>query len=155
MKKIFIIIATVAAVGVGYWLISPLFREEVVNEHLEDIMPTPVPGQTQQLEPQTISMGIFSGLAGHNSEGTAKLLKIGDEYYVRFEDDFKITNGPDPFVHFGKDGQYVANARLGNLKGNIGGQNYKVPEELNPADFNEVWVWCRSFSVPFGKAELR
>lgn len=148
MKKIFIIIAAVVAVGVGYWLISPLFREEVVNERLEDIMPT------AQL-PQTISSGNFTGLAGHNAEGTAKLLKIGEEFYIRFEDDFKVTNGPDLFVHFGKDGQYSATARLDSLKGNIGGQNYKVPAELNPADFNEVWIWCRSFSVPFGKAQLK
>ena len=154
MKKIFIIIAAIAAVGVGYWLISPLFREEVVNERLEDIMPTPPAGGQAQQQTQVISSGTFSGLAGHNAEGTAKLLKIGEEFYIRFEDDFKVTNGPDLFVHFGKDGQYLANARLGNLKGNIGGQNYKVPAELNPADFNEVWVWCRSFSVPFGKAVL-
>ena len=155
MKKIFIIIAAIAAVGVGYWLISPLFREEVVNERLEDIMPTPPAGGQAQQQTQVISLGTFSGLAGHNAEGTAKLLKIGEEFYIRFEDDFKVTNGPDLFVHFGKDGQYLANTRLGNLKGNIGGQNYKVPAELNTADFNEVWVWCRSFSVPFGKAQLK
>ena len=154
MKKIFIIIAVVVAVGVGYWLVSPLFMDEVVNEGIEDIMPTKSPGQTQQ-EPQIVSAGSFSGLEGHNAKGTATLLKIDEDYYVRFEDDFVVTNGPDLFVHFGKDGQCGSGARLGALKGNIGGQNYKVPAELNPADFNEVWVWCRSFSVPFGKAELR
>ena len=148
MKKILITIGALAAVGVGYWLVSPLFRDEVVNERVEDIMPA-------AQSAQTISVGVFSGLAGHNAGGTAKLIKIDNEYYVRFEDDFTVTNGPDLFVHFGKDGEYAASARLGALKGNIGGQNYKVPAELNPADFNEVWIWCRSFFVPFGKAELK
>ena len=147
MKKILITVGVVVALGVGYWLISPLFMDEVVNERIEDVV--------SESNIQTISAGIFSGLAGHNAGGTVKLLKIGSEYYVRLEDDFTVTNGPDLFVHFGKDGQYTASARLGNLKGNIGGQNYKVPTELNPADFNEVWIWCRAFSVPFGKAQLK
>ena len=90
----------------------------------------------------------------HNAEGVAKLIRIGDRYYVRFKDNFRVTNGPDLFVYFGKNGKYVAEAQLGALKGNVGGQNYEVPKEINPEEFNEVWVWCRAFSTPFAKAEL-
>ena len=40
------------------------------------------------------------------------------------------------------------------LKGNIGGQNYEVPAGIDPLLYNEIWVWCRAFSVPFAKAVL-
>ncbi|MDP3999197.1 MAG: DM13 domain-containing protein [bacterium] len=164
-KKIILVLVAVAAAVIGYWLISPLFIEKEVSEKLEDIMPvsseapnqeTPMPA-SQVLESQLkiVSSGTFTGLANHSAEGTATLVKIGDKYYVRLEDDFRVTNGPDLFVHFGKNGKYSADARLGALKGNVGGQNYEVPAEINPLDYNEVWIWCRSFFVPFGKAVLK
>lgn len=163
MKKKIIFIAVIIALPIGYWLISPLFINKEVSESLQDIAPvvSPAPAAPETTvtppaqEPQIIASGAFSGLAKHNAAGTARLVKSGENYFVRFEDNFKITNGPDLFVHFGKDGEYSAAARLGELKGNIGGQNYQVPAGIDVNDFNEVWVWCRAFSVPFGKAELK
>jgi len=147
-KKLLIVGVVIVGIGVGYWLISPLFITKRVDESMNDI-PQPS-AQTVQ----TVRQGTFTGLAGHNGQGTAKLLKTGSQYYVRLEDDFKVTNGPDLFVYFGKDGQYVAQARLGSLKGNEGGQNYEVPAGIDPGDYNEVWIWCRAFSVGFAKAVL-
>jgi hypothetical protein len=115
----------------------------------------PAEAATPKPEPQVIAEGTFTGLTGHSGQGTAKLIRIGSAYYVRLEDDFRVTNGPDLFVYFGRDNQYVSSARLGSLKGNAGGQNYEVPSNINPADFSEIWVWCRSFSVPFAKAILK
>lgn len=103
---------------------------------------------------QGVGQGTFEGLAGHSAEGRASLIKIGDKYFVRLEDDFRVTNGPDLYVGFGKSGAYQKGAEIARLKGNEGGQNYEVPAELNPAQFNEVWIWCRAFSVPFAKAVL-
>ncbi|MEX0919352.1 MAG: DM13 domain-containing protein [Parcubacteria group bacterium] len=148
MKKILIIIVVTIILVVAYWLISPLFIERAIDESLEDIT------QEETIETQIVSQGTFEGLERHNGEGTASLIKIGDKHYIRFEDDFRVTNGPDLFVHFGKDGEYVAEARLGDLKGNVGGQNYEVPENLDPNSYNEVWIWCRAFSTPFAKAVL-
>jgi hypothetical protein len=110
----------------------------------------------EAVEPQVniLGEGQFTGLTGHSGEGTAKLLEIEGKYYVRFEDDFRVTNGPDLFVYFGRDGEYVSETRIEKLKGNIGGQNYEVPAGINPLDYNEVWVWCRAFSVPFASARL-
>lgn len=147
MRKLIFLIAALVALGVVYWLISPLFITRRVAELLEDI------GAKETIA--TVAQGAFVGLGAHNAQGTAKLLKSGDAYYVRFEDDFSVTNGPDLFVHFGKDGVYAPEARLGALTGNVGAQNYALPGEINPANYNEVWVWCRSFAVPFARAELR
>lgn len=146
MRKYIFIVISLVALGVAYWLISPLFISKEVSENLADITP---------IAPETLVQGSFEGLANHNAEGTASLLKVDEKYYVHFGDNFKITNGPDLFVHFGKDGQYDNEARLAALKGNVGSQNYEVPAGINPNDYNEVWVWCRAFAVPFGKAVLQ
>lgn len=151
MKKILIVFVIVIALPIAYWLISPLFTEKKVSESLGNIMPN----SSLEEKPQVISSGNFSGLDGHQAEGKASLLKIGNSYYVRFENDFKITNGPDLFIHLGKDGEYSKEARLGSLKGNIGSQNYEIPKSIDVNNYDEVWVWCRAFAVPFGKAVLR
>jgi len=161
IKRVLVVIGVALAIGAAYWLIAPLFTEVRVNESLSDIAPdAPKTGQiaderaTEVSMPEIVRRGTFISLAGHSAEGTATLVKVGEKYYVRFEDDFEMTNGPDLFVHFGKNGAYTPEARLGTLKGNIGGQNYEVPEEINPSEYDEVWVWCRAFAVPFGKATL-
>jgi hypothetical protein len=105
--------------------------------------------------PETLAQGTFNGLLGHKAQGAAKLIKADGKYYVRFEDDFEVTNGPDLFVYLGKGGRYDPATQLAALKGNIGSQNYEIPASINAADYDEVWVWCRAFSVAFGKAELR
>jgi hypothetical protein len=101
------------------------------------------------------STGTFEGLAGHNGTGTARLLQINGKNFVRFEEDFLVTNGPDLFVGFGKDGEYSEASQFAPLKGNEGSQNYELPSTLNVDEYNEIWVWCRAFSVPFAKAVLQ
>lgn len=46
-------------------------------------------------------------------------------------------------------GSYVD---LGVLKGNIGNQNYELPENLE--DFKSVVIWCKEFGVLFPYAVL-
>jgi hypothetical protein len=127
---------------------------EVMEEEVMEEKPVP-PTEPEQRVAKLAGKGSFEGLARHNAVGTAELIEIDGKYFVRFESDFKVTNGPDLFVDFGKDGQHDSSARLGKLKGSTGGQNYEVPAGINVDDYNEVWVWCRAFSVPFGKALLK
>ncbi len=138
-----------AAAVVGYWLISPLFIVTTSNETMGDL-PNAGVGST------VISRGEFTdGEPGHHAAGEAVLLKYTDgSYAVRFEDNFEVTNGPDLFVYFGKDGVYDKQARISSLKASKGGQNYMVPMEINPEQYNEIWIWCRAFSVKFGTAKL-
>lgn len=167
----------------GYPYYSPLFIDVKVNESLEDITNsqsqkvspttqtpsltepvnkvTPAPTTTTPVTPpeemkvQTVSSGTFEGRVGHNAGGTATLLKINEKHYVRFESDFSVTNGPDLYVYLGKSGSYDPAAELAVLKGNIGSQNYEIPDSIKITDYNEVWVWCKQFSVPFGVASLK
>jgi len=43
---------------------------------------------------------------------------------------------------------------LGELKGNLGDQNYEIPAGVDLAEFNTVEIWCERFSVGFGSAVL-
>ena len=149
MKKPFIILGGIIVLIVGYWLISPLFIVTVSNETLADL-PVSAAG------PAVVAHGAFvDGEPGHHAEGNAVLLRLEDgSFAVRFEDNFKVTNGPDLFVYLGKDGAYDKEALLGGLKGSVGGQNYIIPADIDAAAYNEVWVWCRAFGVKFGSAKL-
>ena len=163
IKKITIAITTIGITIIGYWLLSPLFIQRKVNEGIEEIMQeqlksnsTKTSETTASTGQETIRLGTFIGADNfHRATGTVRLIKIAEKYYVRFEDDFTITNGPDLFIHFGNNGTYAAGARLSDLKGNIGSQNYEVPKNIDPLQYSEVWIWCRAFSVPFAYARLQ
>ena len=43
---------------------------------------------------------------------------------------------------------------LGDLKGNIGAQNYVIPDGIDLDRYSTVSVWCVRFRVVFGTAEL-
>lgn len=148
MKKIIIILIAIFVLGVGYWLISPFFIDKVVNES--------APAQSVGGSQQEIASGAFTGFDSvHQGQGTAKLIRSGGVEYIRFEDDFSVTNGPDLFVGFGKDGKYIKGSEISALKGNKGSQNYELPGVFDSSKYNEVWIWCKAFSVPFAKASLR
>jgi|JI8StandDraft_1071087.scaffolds.fasta_scaffold02365_7 hypothetical protein len=172
MKRIIVAVSIALAIlgaGVAYWLISPLFITKTVNESLpvvvipvqtESVTTTSVSTSTQVATTtapilQTVYQGTFTGFdAVHHGTGTASVIKVGDKSYVRFEEDFVVGNGPDLFVGFGKDGTYIKGSEVGALKGDKGSQNYELAEGFDSEKYNEVWVWCRAFSVPFAKASL-
>jgi len=80
---------------------------------------------------------------------------------VRFEG-FETSNGPVLVVWLSKnqatgdddafDDDYVD---LGPLKGNVGDQNYEVPDGVDPTSYTSVVVWCDRFNVSFGAADLQ
>jgi hypothetical protein len=139
----------IVVLAIAYWLVSPLFITTVSTETSADL-PNAGTGATR------VSHGQFTdGAPGHHASGQVVLLGYDDgSYAIRFEDDFKVTNGPDLFVYFGKDGEYVSDARISDLKASTGGQNYLVPTNIDPRQFNEIWIWCRAFGVKFGSAKL-
>lgn len=172
-RRIILACVIIGGFVIAYWLISPFFITRRVAEE-PPMMPVnvtelavPVPATADSTDatpppvvpppsrgPKELARGAFEGLAGHRAQGTARLIDADGKRYVRFESDFRITNGPDLFVYLGWNGAYDPNARLNALKGNEGSQNYEVPASHDLAAYDEVWVWCRAFSVPFGKAKL-
>jgi hypothetical protein len=49
------------------------------------------------------------------------------------------------------DDRYVD---LGDLKGNIGAQNYAIPRAVRLAGYRSVVVWCKRFGVAFAAAPV-
>lgn len=99
--------------------------------------------------------GEFAGAGDgvHNAEGTARVLYVDDRAILRLED-FRVTNGPDLYVYLstGRDASDFID--LGRLKANIGNQNYELPEGVDLSKYGNVVIWCKSFSVYFGGAQL-
>ena len=94
--------------------------------------------------------GSFTGV-DHPGEGTVNLLTDGAQTFVRFEDDFATDNGPDLYAVAYVGGERI---ELGQLKGNIGAQNYELPGEVDPATVEVVAVWCKRFDATFTEAAI-
>lgn len=145
MKKIwwFVIVLT-ALLPLVWYLASPLFIDKVVNEK------NPMVSDNSSL----VYQGVFSGADSfHQVKGKALVLSSEGKRYLRIEN-FESTNGPDLKVYLSKDLDAKDYVNLGNLKGNIGNQNYEVPESVNLEDYNYVLIWCERFGVLFGHADL-
>ncbi len=152
-------IITLALIWFLWWAFSPLLYDTVVNEALPPITTlTEDTNSTTETTEQAVALirsGQFAGYdALHDGSGTVNLFKQGDTHFVRFESDFSVTNGPDLYVSLAKNGVYSDDGVLALLKGNKGSQNYEIPAEMNPDEYDSVYIWCKAFSVPFAKAKL-
>ncbi|MDH3666008.1 MAG: DM13 domain-containing protein [Paracoccaceae bacterium] len=98
--------------------------------------------------------GSFTGASGHVTSGSVEVIQTGDGWEVHLKDDFAFDGAPDPRVGFGQGGKFAKGTDFEPLRQNAGAQVYKVPAEINPDDFDTVFIWCRKFSVPLGSAAL-
>ena len=112
------------------------------------------------IEVITLAEGQFIDRS-HPAVGRALVLNDGTEQrFLRFED-FATDNGPDLNVYLTTadadapagefDDEFID---LGDLKGNIGSQNYEIPPDVDLERFNTVVIWCVRFGVAFGAADL-
>ncbi len=100
--------------------------------------------------------GTFTGASDHVTTGGVQIVRTsGGGAVVILEDDFSLDGAPDPRVGLGKDGSYVEASDLGALGELTGLQAFVVPASVNVDDFNEVYIWCKKFSVPLGVAALQ
>ncbi len=100
--------------------------------------------------------GSFTGASNHITTGGVKIVKTADGgAVVILDSDFSLDGAPDPRVGLGKDGRFIDSADLGELQNLTGVQVYIVPASVNVDDFNEVYIWCKKFSVPLGVAALK
>lgn len=98
--------------------------------------------------------GTFTGLSNHVTKGDVSVVKTSDGYEIHLSENFWFDGAPDPRVGFGKDGTFVDATDFEVLKSDTGAQVYKVPADIDPTQFDDVFVWCRKFSVPLGVAKL-
>jgi len=129
----------------------------------EDIRAEVVAADDMPDEPEVIRLieGRFIDRI-HSGDGTAVVLTDGTQRFLRFEEDFAIDNGPDLNVYLvsGVDADGDAGlfdddfVDLGDLKGNIGAQNYEIPDGVDLDRYDTVVIWCVRFGVAFNAADL-
>lgn len=140
------------------------------REHMDDIMDAAASAPDSEMdeampvnEPRIVATGQFVDADSvHKGTGTANLYALPDGSHVLRFEDFRTTNGPDLVVYLARhsspasagdvtDGGFVS---LGDLKGNVGSQNYAVPPGTDISEFNSVVIWCELFGVLFSPAAL-
>jgi electron transfer DM13 len=112
--------------------------------------------------PRSLARGSFRSLE-HSTTGEAIVAALADGSRTLRLEGFETSNGPDLRVYlsagsndafFGREyGQDFV--ELGKLKGNIGNQNYTIPESVDLAQYRNAVIWCKRFSVGFGVATLK
>ena len=196
MKRLAVILVAAVILAAGWFFVSPLFIDEMVDEdfdfvlesgglNLEAVMSMPETKRQSMMQeimdaaanapdvsstesmppnsPRVVAQGRFVDAdVVHKGSGQVTLYQLpNDRHLIRFED-FRTTNGPALVVYLGKhpspmqaadvvDGGYVS---LGKLKGNVGNQNYAIPEHTDVLEYNSVVIWCELFGVLFSPANL-
>ncbi|HJT84792.1 MAG TPA: DM13 domain-containing protein [Nitrososphaeraceae archaeon] len=97
---------------------------------------------------------IDSGDGFHMASGQVKLLQITDGTQILRFENLDVTNGPDLYVYLATDTTAKDFISLGRLKGNMGNQNYPIPENIDFEKYNTVLIWCQAFSTLFGSSKL-
>ncbi len=154
-KALLSLLAAFIMVGLAWFLwftVSPLFFNVSVSEPL-------MVGTEEATSAESLSVrleGTFMGAdAFHQVSGTARIIDRGSDTVVRLENDFRSINGPDLHVWLvGGEDYRDGYLDLGSLKGNLGAQNYAIPEGTDLSKFDRVWIWCQPFRVLFGSALL-
>jgi hypothetical protein len=96
----------------------------------------------------------------HNGSGTTTVYQLEDGSLVLRIEDLEVTNGPDlhvllvPDADPGGRDDVAGYVDLGELKGNIGDQNYDIPSSIDIADYGSVVIYCQPFHVIFSVAAL-
>ena len=164
------LVALIAWLAIGYFGVHTLFFDTTVDEQvLFDSGATQAPRADKielaapadvVLEPAaatdivSLAAGRFEGRA-HRTEGRAVVLNDGTDQRILSLEDFGTDNGPDLNVYLVRDGDVSSGfVDLGDLKGNVGDQNYEIPADVDLSEYDTVVIWCVRFGVNFGQARL-
>jgi Electron transfer DM13 len=171
-------------VAVTWWLVSPFFIDQHVDEEfavsIADASPpttmpttsmpttavpttavptTAVPTTTVPPGPTLRGSGRFVGLAGHSGSGTAGVFALGDGTSVLRLEAIDIQNGPDLHLYVvpgaGATNPGEGSIYLGELRGNVGDLTYDLAPDAPLAPGPwTVLVWCDAFDVEFVGADV-
>jgi len=122
------------------------------NTTINENMAVPITSQSTNNTLTGTFIGIGDGF--HKVEGEAKVIRLGSGAEILRLEDFKATNGPDLYVYLSEDKSVSDFVNVGRLKGNVGNQNYEIPDGADLSKYNTVLMWCRAFSFLFGSAQL-
>ncbi len=147
-----IIVAGTVALELFYFRFHTYFQRTQVNEAL--------PIASTSISPRTMVQGQFVEVdIVHKGSGTARIIEQEGKRYLRFEN-FQVTNVPGLYVYLSESkapgnelkslDKYIS---LGRLKGNVGDQNYEIPEPFR--GYDTAVIWCQQFGVLFSYAIMQ
>ncbi|MEW2530647.1 DM13 domain-containing protein [Streptomyces sp. NPDC047071] len=159
-----VLLVTTLAVAFALYFFQPwrAFTNTTVNEALPTAM-AGGEGAGSGGSPAAVKELARGSLVAHEhpTSGTARALRLADGRQLLRLEDLKTSEGPDVRVYLSTrpasevtDGLGAGAVQLGRLKGNLGNQNYTVPDGTDPAGFRSAVVWCERFGVSFGAADL-
>ncbi|MEM1192439.1 MAG: DM13 domain-containing protein [Pseudomonadota bacterium] len=111
--------------------------------------------QVSQARVAVTKTGTFKGLSRHTTAGGITIVKTDAGNLAILENSFSLDGAPAPTLGFGKNGKFDPSTEFASLGQNTGAQVYVIPASIDPAQFDEFYVWCADFSVPLGVAALR
>jgi hypothetical protein len=169
------VLAGLAYLAFGVFAVHLLWVDDEVDEAAPvfDSQAEPAPSTTVPAEataedvatppPPTIealAAGSFVSL-DHGTSGDATVLGDGSPQRFLRLTGFATDNGPDVNVYLSTtppdgeestfDDEFVD---LGDLRGNVGDQNYEIPSGVDLERFHTVVIWCVRFDSAFGAARL-
>ncbi|MGP8304308.1 DM13 domain-containing protein [Streptomyces inhibens] len=164
------LVVLLLAVGVGLYLFQPwkAFTSTTVDEALPSASAPSMKESGKGAGMSTARPAVTRDLARgrfvtheHATSGTARTVRLADGGQVLRLEDLKTSEGPDVRVYLSprragavKTGLGDGAVELGKLKGNLGNQNYAIPDGTDLSEFRSAVIWCARFSVSFGAADL-
>jgi hypothetical protein len=170
-----VVLVVIGVLAFGWFEVQKLWMDDEVDEaapvfdsqvEAEPTATTAAPDDGVSPPPttvpviETLASGRFVSL-DHGTEGNATVLGDGSPQRFLRITDFATENGPDVNVYLTTtppegeestfDDDYVD---LGDLKGNVGDQNYEIPADVDLGRFHTVVIWCQRFDSAFGAARL-
>lgn len=164
-------VIAVASAGIGYWT---AFRDKKVDE---DVVVATREATTQEREeglsiqlvdeptgkpkpkptkPIMLAAGALVGADGHAASGKVTLIREPDGRRRLTLTNFDADPGPQVVVYLSPTEEKTDDVvELGGLKGNIGNQQYRIPDSADLKRFDTLILWCVPFTTRIAFAALR
>jgi hypothetical protein len=156
----------VASAGIGYWT---AFRDKTVDEDVvvatrvatmqereqglavQVDMPMPKPAR-----PIKLAAGALKGADGHVASGRVTIIREPDGHRRLTLTNFDADPGPQVVVYLSPSAEKTDEVvELGGLKGNIGNQQYRIPDSADLTRYDTLILWCVPFTTRIAVAPLR
>ena len=151
---------------------SATIPEDTTQEEVEKVMEVIARVEDETDEPMPKDMDETGALKTgsfrdadrfHKGEGQATIHVLEDGTRVLRLEEFRVTNGPSLRVILATtadpnssdevlQGSYID---LDTLKGNVGSQNYPIPDDADLSAINSIVIYCKPFKVVFSIATLQ
>lgn len=174
MKKIILSIVLIVAIALGWYLFSPLFIDEEVQEAIPEAFVIQEEEKAEGTLESAVSPDETSGIdsavnsgptvthtntfekVDYDVSGSYQIIENDGNAILRIED-LDITNGPDLHFVLSNTNQAWGNSDYVNiapLPGNKGSYNVPLPEGVDPSAYEYLLIHCVQFAHTFASANL-